>query len=239
MTLQQDNSDVTLTEAPDITIKPSYSFDVTATDSTSNITSAVTTVTFSIINIPTVIGLLENTAIAVAALDLTKAKEELAVAASITQSNHSSYSTTFKNAITAAKTEVENVESILSLITNTIFQAEVHILDQGSWKPTESNIVIPLFDTTDARTTNTANFDFPSGLTGLTSAQKKELDTSNFTLNSRNGFLRLTLSNPTVNEEQQPFSAFGYEEYPEIFQQSQKTIMPFSRNVSSQKISKT
>ena len=125
--------------------------------------------------------------------------------------------TAINDAIAAAKTEVENVASTLSLIANDSFQAEVHILDQGSWQPTESNTTIPLFHTTDAHTTNTANFSFPDGLTGLTSAQKKELDTSNFTLNSRNGFLRLTLSNPTFTQGQQPFSAFGYEKYPEIF----------------------
>ena len=140
--------------------------------------------------------------------------------------------TAINDAITAAKTEVENVESILNLITNTSFQAEVHILDQGSWQPTESNTAIPLFDTTDARTTNTANFNFPSGLTGLTSAQKKELDTSNFTLNSRNGFLRLTLSNPTFIEGQQPFSAFGYEKYPEIF----STITENNNTILSERI---
>ncbi len=136
------------------------------------------------------------------------------------------------NAITAAKTEVENVASTLSLIANDSFKAEVHILDQGTWKSTESNTAIPLFDTTDARATNTANFDFPSGLTGLTSAQKKELDTSNFTLNSRNGFLRLSLSNPTFIEVQQPFSAFGYEKYPEIF----STITENNNTILSERI---
>ena len=45
---------------------------------------------------------------------------------------------------TAAKTEVENVASTLSLIANDSFKAEVHILDQGSWQPTESNTAIPL-----------------------------------------------------------------------------------------------
>ena len=63
-------------------------------------------------------------------------------------------------------------------------------------------------------------------------AQKKELDTSNFTLNSRNGFLRLTLSDPTFIEGQQPFNAFGYEKYPEIF----STITENNNTILSERI---
>ena len=140
--------------------------------------------------------------------------------------------TAIKDAITAAKTEVESVASTLSLIANDSFKAEVHILDQGRWTSTKTNTAIPLFHTTDARTTNTVNFSFPDGLTGLTSAQKKELDTSNFTLNSRNGFLRLTLNDPTFIEGQQPFSAFGYEKYPEIF----STITENNNTILSERI---
>lgn len=177
---------------------------------------------------------LKDAATTLVELDLTATSSTLQTALNEVSNLESSASytsdekTAITDAITAAKTEVDTVQSTFSLIANDSFKAEVHILDQGIWQSTKSNTAIPLFNTIDASTTNAAEFHFPSGLTGLTSAQKKELDTSNFTLNSRNGFLRLSLSNPTSIGGQQPFSAFGYEEYPEVFStitQSNNTIL--------------
>ena len=104
----------------------------------------------------------------------------------------------------------------LHFIANDHFKANVYILNQGIWKATKEEEAISLFNKTDAQKINTTQFSFPKTLEALTPAQQKELDTSSFTLNSRNGFLRLTLSNPVIDKELQPFSAFGHQEYTDL-----------------------
>jgi hypothetical protein len=112
----------------------------------------------------------------------------------------------YQNSVRGADRRINSVtKQYITISNNDSFKVDVAILQNGKWKPL-ANSPVALFDSGTAQVSNDRLLNFTLSATSI--IPNLEPFTS-YNLNTKNGFLRLVLSNPP--------EAFGHDKYPKVY----------------------